>query len=76
MAAGGIAVGDLNGDDLPDLFFVGGPAENAGVARAQNNLAKILSEGGTGVARNTDKARSLLQAAISQNLNVIRQRSN
>ena len=28
-AAGGVAIGDLNGDELPDLFFTSGPGENA-----------------------------------------------
>ena len=28
-AAGGVAIGDLNGDDLPDLFFTSGPGQNA-----------------------------------------------
>ena len=28
-AVGGVAIGDLNGDALPDLFFTSGPRENA-----------------------------------------------
>jgi len=28
-AVGGVAIGDLNGDKLPDLFFTSGPRENA-----------------------------------------------
>ena len=28
MAAGGVAIGDLNGDDLPDIVFANGPAPN------------------------------------------------
>ena len=28
MAAGGVAIGDLNGDDLPDVVFASGPAPN------------------------------------------------
>ena len=43
-AAGGVAIGDVNGDALPDLFFTSGPRENALYLQKKGGKLEFVAE--------------------------------
>jgi hypothetical protein len=47
---GGVAIGDLNGDKLPDLFFTSGPRENALYLQKKGGKLKFEEFAEAGVA--------------------------
>ena len=49
-AVGGVAIGDLNGDKLPDLFFTSGPRENALYLQKKGGKLKFEEFAEAGVA--------------------------
>ena len=52
-ACGGVAVGDLNGDELPDLFLSNGPGENSLYFQTGNlSFSNVTAEAGVALSSN------------------------